>query len=443
MASRKTYFGIGWPKDPADAVPGTPAPRETEERSAPTAIDDRSAPTVVDDEKVAEGLKQLRSWYQGDDRPDTNAADAAAVPTPYAPPGSSPVESYARPTAVGHASGSLPAMPRPMAPDPMRATMYGHDVHQFEFPPGPGDATPTPQQPPPQQQQQPPRQPTPPQASTALVVADPAVQSRELVYRQQAEAAQGAVRSTQMPFQLAHHGEAQRLVRPGGQKPTPYPPPSSAARVPLSSKLVFAGGIAAFTGAVLIWLLSGNEPETASAPPPPPATGVQTSAPSAPIRALAPAPAPTPTQTPAPMPARTPTPAAPSVQPPPLPARTAIAPARPAVSPSLRAPGSTPEPIPLVTEPKTERPVRVRRQKAVVVEKPAADEEDATAAVATSPQTEKEPPAADAKDPKDLKEPKDTKEVKAAKDSKEMKAAKEPRARQGDPDAPLPPSSLD
>ena len=87
------------------------------------------------------------------------------------------------------------------------------------------------------------------------------------MYRQQAEAAPGAVgRSTQMPFQLARHGEAQRLVRPGGQKPTPYPPPSSVARVPLTSKLVFAGGIAAFTGAVLIWLLSGNEPETASAP---------------------------------------------------------------------------------------------------------------------------------------------------------------------------------
>jgi hypothetical protein len=75
-----------------------------------------------------------------------------------------------------------------------------------------------------------------------------------------------------------------------------------------------------------------------------------------------------------------------------------------------------------------------------------ADEEDATAAVATSPQTEKQPTAAEAKDPKDLKEAKDTKdtkEVKAAKDSKEMKAAKEPRARQGDSDAPLPPSSLD
>ena len=234
-------------------------------------------------------------------------------------------------------------MPRPMAPDPMRATMYGHDVHQFEFPAGTGDATPTPQQPPPQQQ--PPRQPTPPGASTALVVADPAVRSREL-FLQQAEAAGAVGRSTQMPFQLAHHGEAQRLVRPGGQKPTPYPPPSSVARVPLTSKLVFAAGIAAFTGAVLIWLLSGNEPETASAPTAPPAAVVQTRPAPAPARARTP----TPSATPTPAPARAPTPAAPAVQPPPLPPRTASAPARAVVSPSLRAP----EPIPLVTEPKTE-----------------------------------------------------------------------------------------
>jgi len=109
----------------------------------------------------------------------------------------------------------------------------------------------------------------------------------------------------------------------------------------------------------------------------------------------------------------------------------------------LRAPGATPEPIPLVTEQKTDRPARVRRQKAVEIEKPAAEAEDATTAVATSPQTEKEPAAADAKDTKELKEAKDAKDVKAAKDSKETKAAKEPKARPGDPDAPLPPSSLE
>ena len=432
MASRKTYFGIGLPKDPTDP---------------PSTVDgaDQSQPTVVDDEKVAEGLKQLRSWYQGDDKPDTNAADAAAVPAPYSPPGSGPMESYARPTAVGHASGSPPAMARPMAPDPMRATLYGHDVHQFEFPPGAADTTPTPQQPPPLQHQPPTPQyqPPPPAASTALVVADPAARSREMMYRQQAEAQGAPGRSTQMPFQLAGHGEAQRLVRPGGGKPTPYPPPSSVARVPLTSKLVFAGGIAAFTGAVLIWLLSGNEPEMASAPPAPPpapAAMVQTPPAPTPVRTVAPTqtPVPTQTQTPAP-PARTPAPAPPAVQPPALPARTATAPARPIVAPSPRAPGAAPEPIPLVTEPKSERPARVRRQRAVEVEKPATDEA-ATTAVATSPQTDKDPAATDAKDAKDAR---DTKEVKAAKESKETKAAKESKSRSVDPDAPLPPSSLD
>ena len=47
MVSRKTYFGIGLPKDPTDPQ-GTVDPA------------DESQPTVVDDEKVAEGLKQLR-----------------------------------------------------------------------------------------------------------------------------------------------------------------------------------------------------------------------------------------------------------------------------------------------------------------------------------------------------------------------------------------------
>ena len=57
MGSRKTYFGIGWPKGGPDPDSGA-GPRGDPE--------DRSAPTVVDDEKVAEGLRQLRSWYQGD-----------------------------------------------------------------------------------------------------------------------------------------------------------------------------------------------------------------------------------------------------------------------------------------------------------------------------------------------------------------------------------------
>ena len=66
MASRKTYFGIGWPKASADpgAVPEDAGEQGTEPTPAPTA--DHSAPTVVDDRRVAEGLEQLRSWYQSD-----------------------------------------------------------------------------------------------------------------------------------------------------------------------------------------------------------------------------------------------------------------------------------------------------------------------------------------------------------------------------------------
>ena len=218
MASRKTYFGIGLPKDPTD--PGTgPGGRD------PSAdfSDDRSAPTVVDDEKVAEGLRQLRSWYQGDAQA---RQPSTAAPARVAPPAS--IRSAASHGAAdrGRATrrGRRRRPARPMAPDPMRATMYGHDIHSSiptsrrsghdadaataaaataaaaTADAATADAA---------------------GASTALVVADPAVRLREMMYRQQAEAQGAAVRSTQMPFQLAGHGEAQRLVRPGGQKPTP------------------------------------------------------------------------------------------------------------------------------------------------------------------------------------------------------------------------------
>ena len=333
------------------------------------------------------------------------------------------MESYARPTAVGHASGSLPAMPRPMAPDPMRATMYGHDVHQFEFPAGPGTrrrrhnhrrsnssrrdsrrrrgrALPS---------------SSPIQPSDRVSCLPPARQRR----------LRSAGRSTQ---DAVPAGSPRRGPAPGSPRrpeADAVPAPVVRARVPLSSKLVFAGGIAAFTGAVLIWLLSGNEPETASAPPPPPATGVQTSAPSAPIRGLseAPAPAPTPTQTPAPM--RQPGPNADASRAgrrrPPLPARTAIAPARPP-SP-LRCALLAPRPSRFRwsrSRRLDRRPVRVRRQsgRGRKAGRRRGGRHRRHRHVTTDG---KEPPAADAKDPKDLKEPKDTKEVKAAKDSKGMK----------------------
>ena len=130
MASRKTYFGIGW-QDPTDLDGGTPAKTDAE---------DRSAPTVVDEEKVAEELKRLRSWYQGDEQQGGSPIN----PPPAAPSALNPVGAQSRPTAVGHATGPPAAtQPRPMAPDPMRATMYGHDVHQFDL-----DMPPTSQPPP-------------------------------------------------------------------------------------------------------------------------------------------------------------------------------------------------------------------------------------------------------------------------------------------------------
>src|SRR6187551_2761068 len=125
MSSRKTYFGIGWSgKDPT----ATEKSPDGDDRS------DYSAPTVVDDAKVAEGLKQLRAWYQPD--PDAPAVpddresvvDSPAEPTKLGMP-------YPRPTAVGHATATGPqqAEQRPALPDPMRGTMFGHDVHRPEF----------------------------------------------------------------------------------------------------------------------------------------------------------------------------------------------------------------------------------------------------------------------------------------------------------------------
>src|SRR6478735_11983133 len=96
MVSRKTMFGIGLPKDPTD-------PQSTVDPA------DQSQPTVVDDEKVAEGLKQLRSWYQeASHEEDTRrvvAPPAQGAPAPASVQVSpAPVAPQARPTAVGHAT---------------------------------------------------------------------------------------------------------------------------------------------------------------------------------------------------------------------------------------------------------------------------------------------------------------------------------------------------
>jgi hypothetical protein len=122
MSSRKTYFGIGVPgKEPAP----TEKSREDDDRS------DYSAPTVVDDAKVAEGLKQLRAWYQPDanstDDSRESVVDAPSEPTRLGMP-------YPRPTAVGHStSDAAPTEQRSLPADPMRGTMFGHDVHRPEL----------------------------------------------------------------------------------------------------------------------------------------------------------------------------------------------------------------------------------------------------------------------------------------------------------------------
>src|SRR4249920_3739670 len=118
MVSRKTMFGIGLPKDPTD-------PSSTRDPA------DQSSPTVVDDEKVAEGLKQLRSWYQEASHEDDTRRVVAPAVQPLPPASSAP---HARPTAVGHATGEAPPQTqRPLAADPMRATMFGHDLHRLDF----------------------------------------------------------------------------------------------------------------------------------------------------------------------------------------------------------------------------------------------------------------------------------------------------------------------
>src|SRR4029077_14070219 len=89
-----------------------------------------------------DGLRQLRSWYQREDQSDPGAttgnpavAPASSVGDPQPPAAASSLGGpQARPTTVGHATAPpASAAQRPIAPDPMRATMYGHDIHQFDL----------------------------------------------------------------------------------------------------------------------------------------------------------------------------------------------------------------------------------------------------------------------------------------------------------------------
>jgi hypothetical protein len=270
MASRKTVFGIGVPQDPGSPDSGPLAV------SGGTAGDaeDRSSPTVVDDQKVAEGLKQLRSWYQGDGQ------DLTPDGIPVArPPRGVVAGSLARPTAVGHATAPPAAVqqqPRPFAPDPMRATMYGHDVHSFDVDaPAETSATPV--------------SAAPPSTSTALVLASSSQEESALSVA--TPVPESSRRGSSGSFQLAQQVQAERLQRPVGMRRSSQEM-AAAVRPPISrsqliSRLMFGGGLLALAVAVVMWFQSESGSDgTPSAPVPPPPANV------APQPAWVPTPAP-------------------------------------------------------------------------------------------------------------------------------------------------------
>jgi hypothetical protein len=296
MASRKTYFGIGLPKDPTDP---------------PSTVDgaDQSQPTVVDDEKVAEGLKQLRSWYQeASHEEDTRrvvAPPAQAAPAQPPPVQTAPVAvvAQARPTAVGHATGETPPQTqRPIAPDPMRATMFGHDVHRFDLEAYmAANATPSPS-----------GTPTPPLGNAA-----PPPPAEERAY-QRTEPPRQAY-ETRTPYEARHPVDSPRPVggvgsgsQPGSsqladflrrqaERPNQaafrmsslddtdaYPSP----RVPMSARIVLVAGLAALTVAVVFWIRSRSNPDVPVMPPAPVVAPAPSSAPSGFYRPTAIPPAP-------------------------------------------------------------------------------------------------------------------------------------------------------
>jgi hypothetical protein len=293
MASRKTYFGIGLPKDPTDPQ---------------SAVDsaDQSSPTVVDDQKVAEGLQQLRNWYQSDaNEDDTRRVVGQTAPAPTAT-GSLP---QARPTAVGHATGDGPPQTqRPAAPDPMRATMFGHDIHRLDFDEALSafDSH---------------------VSATAIPVDVPPVQKpsprpRYEAPRPQAERIpQAAAPLPSGPSQLAEYlrRQADRPHEPGSFRVSSLDDTDTheVPRVPLMARLVLVAGVAALTVAALLSIqsrsshvptaLPSNAAPPLSLPAPPtgtartalPGAGEPTeTSPTAPAKSVRSAPAPAPTVAP-------------------------------------------------------------------------------------------------------------------------------------------------
>jgi hypothetical protein len=425
MASRKTYFGIGWPKDAPDPDSGAVPKGEP---------DDRSSPTVVDDEKVAEGLRQLRSWYQNDSQ---SSAPPAPEP-PAASPARAPEPLGARPTAVGHATAPpASVVQRPVAPDPMRATMYGHDVHKFDLDAALAAAGEPPQQPQPHGQ--------PPAATgTALVSTDPARQQE--AFRQQAEAfrQQAAVQSPPEspsdPFQLARfgQGEAERLPR-SARRSGAFQPTRPAPRVPVASRVMFAVGLVALTAAVVFWWQSGSGSESTA----PVAAPAPTGPPSASTPPALPAPAPAPER---------------AAVPSPSPDRPSI-PATPTPIPAAPVGGPRAEQMRLSASPTTPRaprhrtvmkPVAVEPTEVDEVAPPVADRDKETQEAKLEPKQEPKDVSARSADRETAKEPVEARETAREpqdkqdkldkQDKKERKSARESKARSGDLDATLPPS---
>jgi hypothetical protein len=278
----------------------------------------------------------------------------------------------------------------------MRATMYGHDVHQFDLdlPANGGEATPA------------------ASASTALVLADPGVERGAIT--RQGEAVPTATpwprsgpHSDGFPMARYGSGEAERLQRPpairqSSQNVRPK------ARAPIASRVMFAVGMVSLAAAMAVWLMSGNESDAPATQPTPP-----------------------------PIAAPSPPPVVPAVAPPPT-DQGSVPPA------SSRPVAPTPVPIPPVAAPKTERPrapttpaafrtPRKPREPKVVEEAKTDDEDGAKDEAKVAPQDEaKAAPQDEAKVvPKD--EPKPAPKPR----SKTTKPAPEK-----DSDETLPPSEL-
>jgi hypothetical protein len=248
MSSRKTYFGIGWAGKNPTATEKSP---DGDDRS------DYSAPTVVDDEKVAEGLKQLRAWYQ----PDPNAAavpddresvvDAPSEPTKLGMP-------YPRPTAVGHAAATTQeAEQRPVVPDPMRGTMFGHDVHRPEFDTSGADAASANSD----------RSMVP--MSYPIIDDGPPRHAETAQHPSEAVPYVDAGDAGPAPFADFLRREAERPRRAGGFHLS-RPDDTDSIAVPrgrMTARILFAVfGVAAFVTAVLVWLQTGNPDPMSTGP---------------------------------------------------------------------------------------------------------------------------------------------------------------------------------